>query len=51
VDELKPEFTDVGKNARDPEAISLSWSSDGQTLYAGYVSHITFRPSSWYSQL
>ena len=26
VDELKPDFTSPGKNAKAPEAISLAWS-------------------------
>lgn len=37
VDELKPEPTAVGKKAREPEPISLAWSADGQTLFAGYT--------------
>ncbi|RDA95565.1 hypothetical protein CP533_1209 [Ophiocordyceps camponoti-saundersi (nom. inval.)] len=37
VDELKPEFASVGKKSRDPECISLAWSADGQTLFAGYT--------------
>ena len=37
VDELKPDFVDVGKNSREPEAVSLSWSADGQTLFAGFT--------------
>ncbi|KAL9937777.1 hypothetical protein V8E36_003322 [Tilletia maclaganii] len=36
VDELKPEFLDVGRNSPDPECLSLAWSADGQTLFAGY---------------
>lgn len=38
VDELKPEFPlHVGKKAQIPAAISLAWSADGQTLFAGYT--------------
>ncbi|PFH60724.1 hypothetical protein XA68_10480 [Ophiocordyceps unilateralis] len=37
VDELKPDFASVGKKSRDPECISLAWSADGQTLFAGYT--------------
>lgn len=37
VDELKPDFTSVGKNAREPECISLAWSADGQTLFCGFT--------------
>jgi len=40
VDELKPEFVDVGKKSRDPEALSLAWSADGQTLFAGYSDNV-----------
>ncbi|KAK3825131.1 MAG: guanine nucleotide-binding protein subunit beta-like protein [Benniella sp.] len=36
VDELKPEFTNVGKKSGPPQAVSLAWSADGQTLFAGY---------------
>ncbi|KAK3112080.1 cross-pathway control WD-repeat protein cpc2, partial [Teratosphaeriaceae sp. CCFEE 6253] len=37
VDELKPEYMEVGKKSRDPECVSLAWSADGQTLFAGYT--------------
>ncbi|KAG2418175.1 hypothetical protein HFD88_001276 [Aspergillus terreus] len=37
VDELKPEFIEKGKKSREPECISLAWSADGQTLFAGYT--------------
>merc|ERR1712137_766132 len=40
VDELKPEFVEKGKKSRDPECISLAWSADGQTLFAGYTDNI-----------
>ncbi|KAG8417492.1 cross-pathway control WD-repeat protein cpc2 [Metarhizium acridum] len=40
VDELKPEFTAVGKKSREPECVSLAWSGDGQTLFAGYTDNI-----------
>ena len=36
VDELKPDFVDVGQNSREPECVSLSWSADGQTLFGGF---------------
>ncbi|KAF8520497.1 hypothetical protein BU17DRAFT_46734, partial [Hysterangium stoloniferum] len=29
VDELKPDFVETSKNAREPECISLAWSADG----------------------
>ncbi|KAF9430601.1 cross-pathway control WD-repeat protein cpc2 [Podila epigama] len=37
VDELRPEFAHVGKKSNPPYAISLAWSADGQTLFAGYT--------------
>ncbi|KAG0249482.1 cross-pathway control WD-repeat protein cpc2, partial [Mortierella polycephala] len=40
VDELRPEFTNVGKKSNPPEAVSLAWSADGQTLFAGYTDSI-----------
>lgn len=46
VDELTPDFlnNDTEKKARDPEFVSLAWSADGQTLFAGYASKISYRP-------
>ncbi|KAG0204961.1 cross-pathway control WD-repeat protein cpc2 [Mortierella sp. GBA30] len=41
VDELKPEFSNVGKKSNPPYAVSLAWSADGQTLFAGYTDSIT----------
>jgi len=40
VDELRPEFPEKGKNSPDPQAISLAWSADGQTLFAGYTNNV-----------
>lgn len=40
VDELKPEFQGLGKNSSEPECLSLSWSADGQTLFAGYSDNV-----------
>ncbi|EJP64243.1 hypothetical protein ACQRIT_000160 [Beauveria bassiana] len=42
VDELKPDFTETetGKKSNDPECVSLAWSADGQTLFAGYTDNI-----------
>ncbi|EMR09696.1 guanine nucleotide-binding protein subunit beta-like protein [Pneumocystis murina B123] len=40
VDELKVDFTGVGKKSSDPECISLCWSADGQTLFSGYTDSI-----------
>lgn len=37
VDELVPEFTNVGKNSQKPYCTCLCWSFDGSTLYAGYT--------------
>ncbi len=37
VDELNPQFVDVGKNSQPPQCISLAWSADGQVLFAGYT--------------
>ena len=39
-DRLKPEFSGLGKNATEPECLSLAWSADGQTLFAGYSDDI-----------
>ena len=40
VQELKPEYTAVGKKSREPECVSLAWSADGQTLFAGYTDNL-----------
>lgn len=37
VDELKPEFAEVGPKSREPECVSLAWSADGQTLFGGFT--------------
>lgn len=39
VDELKPEVITTTK-ARPPDCISLAWSADGQTLFAGYTDNL-----------
>lgn len=39
VDELKPEVISTTK-ARPPDCISLAWSTDGQTLFAGYTDNL-----------
>lgn len=36
VDELHAELAE-GKDDRGPECISLAWSADGQTLFAGFT--------------
>lgn len=35
MDELKPEFAPTGKKAVPIQCISLAWSADGATLFAG----------------
>ncbi|ODV93990.1 hypothetical protein PACTADRAFT_4883 [Pachysolen tannophilus NRRL Y-2460] len=41
IDELKPDFASSGSSkAKDPEAISLAWSADGQNLFSGYTDNI-----------
>merc|ERR1712216_960873 len=37
VDELKPEFPAMGKNATAPYCTSICWSADGAVLYSGYT--------------
>ena len=37
VDELRPDFPPVGKNAQVPYCTCISWSADGQTLFSGYT--------------
>jgi guanine nucleotide-binding protein subunit beta-2-like 1 protein len=39
VDELKAEVTSP-KSRFVPQCVSLAWSADGQTLYAGYTDNI-----------
>jgi len=40
VDDLKPDFAFVGKKAVPIQCISLAWSADGTTLFAGYTDNI-----------
>ncbi|KAH9171184.1 guanine nucleotide binding protein beta subunit [Lactarius sanguifluus] len=40
VDELKPDFVDVGANSREPECVSIAWSADGQTLFGGFTDNL-----------
>ena len=40
VDELKPDFVEVGKDSREPECVSLAWSADGQTLFGGFTDNL-----------
>ncbi|KAH3899705.1 40S ribosomal protein RACK1 SCDLUD_003990 [Saccharomycodes ludwigii] len=39
IEQLNPEFAGYTK-AADPHAISLAWSADGQTLFAGYTDNV-----------
>ncbi|PIA19291.1 WD40 repeat-like protein [Coemansia reversa NRRL 1564] len=38
--ELRPDFSALGKDAREPECTSLAWSADGNVLFAGYTDSI-----------
>jgi guanine nucleotide-binding protein subunit beta-2-like 1 protein len=40
VDELRVDVASERKNAPQPQCISLAWSADGQTLFAGYTDNI-----------
>ena len=41
VDELKPEVISINnKSKQAPECVSLAWSADGQTLFAGYTDNL-----------
>jgi len=40
VDDLKPEVITLGSKAKPPNCISLAWSADGQTLFAGYTDNL-----------
>lgn len=37
VDELRPEVITNSTKAEPPQCISMAWSADGQTLFAGYT--------------
>ncbi|KAK9479878.1 WD40 repeat-like protein [Lipomyces japonicus] len=37
VDDLKPDFVEGSAKGKEPVAISLAWSTDGQNLFAGYT--------------
>jgi len=39
VDELMPDYVE-GKDNRGPECVSLAWSADGQTLFAGFTDNV-----------
>ena len=40
VDELRPEVISTSSSAEPPQCISLAWSADGQTLFAGYTDNL-----------
>lgn len=40
VDELKPEVVSTTARNKGPLCISMAWSTDGQTLFAGYTDNI-----------
>merc|ERR1719361_73818 len=40
VDELKPEVISISGKAKPADCISLAWSADGQTLFAGYTDNL-----------
>lgn len=40
VDELKPDFPPASKKAVPIQCISLQWSANGDTLFAGYTDNI-----------
>merc|ERR1740117_2773452 len=40
VDELKTEWAEAGKKTVPIQCISLAWSADGSTLFAGYTANI-----------
>jgi guanine nucleotide-binding protein subunit beta-2-like 1 protein len=37
VDDLRPDFSQLGKKAVVPYCVSLAWSADGATLFSGYT--------------
>ena len=39
VDELRPEIMSK-RSTVEPQCVSLAWSFDGQTLFAGYSDHV-----------
>jgi len=40
VDELTPAVHSTSSKAQQPECLSLAWSGDGQTLFAGYSDNL-----------
>jgi guanine nucleotide-binding protein subunit beta-2-like 1 protein len=37
VDDIRPEFDKIGRKSFAPYCVSLAWSADGATLYAGFT--------------
>lgn len=40
VEEVKPELVSISAKTRSPDCLSLAWSADGQTLFAGYTDNL-----------
>jgi len=40
VDDLKTEVTSMSNKSSPPDCISMAWSADGQTLFAGYTDNV-----------
>lgn len=40
IDEMKPEVVSPAAKAEPPQCLSLAWSTDGQTLFAGYSDNL-----------
>ena len=40
MDELRPEVSGGSSRADPPNCLSLAWSADGQTLFAGYSDNL-----------
>ena len=40
VDELTPAVHSTSQKTNQPECLSLAWSGDGQTLFAGYSDNL-----------
>lgn len=40
VDELKPEVVSATSKNKAPQCISMAWSTDGSTLFAGYTDNV-----------
>lgn len=40
VEELRPEVVSQTSKAEQPQCLSLAWSTDGQTLFAGYSDNL-----------